>query len=282
MSISVEEVGSDCGSLRNIPSATAELVQAVDYDNFLDSSEALNTIRVLPLESAHAPSAVANHPNNGVAASAEPVPTDVDGPSTAAARSFSPLHIPLSRNRAEFVSVSLLRSDASVLLGIKLKRRKLDGQVQISSLSPDGILAQSPLRVDDLLLSINGRSLARQPMTEISDFLHKMTGSLTIVARNVGGDSELVETMIEKPSPDARVGLAMRRSTQGSLDVTKVRPDGLFANSLLVSSVFLSVSREKCTSLLSTNNFQLFLRMWVIEFFLSTLSIVETLRPAMQ
>jgi hypothetical protein len=147
-------------------------------------------------------------------------------------------HSTMTNNgRAEFRSVTFVKAQGDTDLGLRVRKTAPDGLIQITSLSSaaGGVLSASPLAIGDFILSINGKYwCCEMEASEVEGLLRAVTGTVTIVAHNVGGDSTMVETMIEKPRPDSIVGLLVNRNARGSLVVHRVRADGMLGHSLLV------------------------------------------------
>ena len=143
------------------------------------------------------------------------------------------------RKRPEFNSTTLLCKNPTRL---GLSTETCNGRIRVKALDPCGILSQSPLRVGDYLLSVNGNccSETKGHVTDVA------TKPITIVGHNVGGDPNLVESMAEKASPEARVGISIRSNSRGDLEVSRVAKDGIFAHSLLVSFDSVLINDKQC------------------------------------
>lgn len=151
--------------------------------------------------------------------------------------------------RAEFLSATLYKPTADAVLGLRLKEDR-QGDLRISYLKETGVVFLSPLRVGDKVVSINGKSALDLDQATAVGLLKQAVGLITIIVHNTGGAAHLVETMIEKISPDAPAGLGLRRNERGSLEVSKIIVDGPFAHSLLnVSDRVLSINGVGCNRL---------------------------------
>lgn len=157
---------------------------------------------------------------------------------------------PITGGRAEFLSVTFQKKTAEAHLGIEL-REQTNGSKFISKIRAGGPFAQAPLRVGDKILSINNKSCVDfTDRGAAAELLRQLVGTVTIVAQNVGGDPNLIETMVEKPNADSVVGLGLRRNVRGSLEVSKVSADGLFAHSLVnIGDRVLSINNLGCNQL---------------------------------
>jgi membrane-associated protease RseP (regulator of RpoE activity) len=157
---------------------------------------------------------------------------------------------PLTGGRAEFLSITFLKKTADAHLGVEL-REQANGSKYLSKIKAAGPFAQSPLRVGDKILSINNKSCVDfTDRGAAAELLQQLVGTVTIVAQNVGGDPKLVETMIEKRHAGSVVGIGVRRNARGSLEVSKVSADGLFAHSLVnIGDRVLSINHIGCNQM---------------------------------
>lgn len=139
--------------------------------------------------------------------------------------------------RPAFVSATVIKPCADCSLGLQLAT---DGESQatyISNFNKEAelarILALSPLFIGDLILLINGTNCVGWSNTEIAQLLRSIEGAVTISVENVSGDPLLVETMIEKPSFDCKIGLGLKYTYMdgGFLQVSSV--SGLFENTFI-------------------------------------------------
>lgn len=136
-----------------------------------------------------------------------------------------------SRTRPEFLYAKVLKPTRETTVGVFLKNRQ-DG-VYISRLSPSGLMARSNLQPGDRVLAINGVSCICSTAHKVAELIKKAEHSVSIMVYNKHGDPNLVSSCIEKPNPNTRVGVALRKS-RGALVISQVHTDGLFVESLLV------------------------------------------------
>lgn len=156
---------------------------------------------------------------------------------------------PGERKRAALLSATFTKEGPNHKLGVGLAKTS-NGKLVIASMQPEGLLSQSPFRVGDQLVSINSVSCHNMRKSEAARFLQSVTGSLTIVAQNDRGDSQLVESMIWKPKPNSKTGLAVVSTGYSRARVSNIRPDGLFEKSLLSrKDLILSVNNIPCQGL---------------------------------
>jgi hypothetical protein len=174
--------------------------------------------------------------------------------------------------RAEFVSATFIKRTTDDFVGIALTSDDDTSTsiVRIAAIHPNSVLYNnhSPLRVGDQLLSISGQSCfelcsssnsigrgaaasaasANRVAAAAQTLLDQApAGIVSLVARNPTGSVQYVETMVEKPRPNAPVGIAMKSSEYGSLLISNVVASGLFAHSLLnVGDRVISINHEYC------------------------------------
>ena len=145
------------------------------------------------------------------------------------------------QRRAEFISVTLLEKPAE--LGIHMGRKRHGKRVRIVDMRPGSPLLESPIQTGDVLFSINGKPCSGLSPKQIRELLRSLNGkTVTIVARNRGGDSTLLETMVEKPTPDAGVGIHARKRGINLIKITGIAENSLLAGSLLVRLTVLVVT----------------------------------------
>lgn len=152
-------------------------------------------------------------------------------------------------SRAEFISATIMKRSVGDQLGMAIREGDGPGQLVISSLRGEGVLQNSPLRVGDTILSINGKNCTDMTQDTAATYLRQAEGTLTIVAHNSGANRSpnLIETMVEKPTPESTVGIGIGRNTRGNLEVSKVIASGLFAHSLLnVGDRVIAVNQVPC------------------------------------
>lgn len=133
--------------------------------------------------------------------------------------------------RASLLSATVMRKSIEEELGFGLAMTHRSTLV-ISNIQPEGLLSTSPFQAGDRLVSINNVSCENMPKIKAYELLHNI-GTLTVVAANDAGDSTLVESMIWKPSPDSKTGMAVVSDGYTRARVCNIRPNGLFERSLL-------------------------------------------------
>jgi len=151
-------------------------------------------------------------------------------------------------DRAEFVSATVIRPTRRMNLGLNL--RMVNGQLEIAGIEQNGLLKDSPLQVGDKLLSIGFENCAEMNLARAAQLLKKSMGIVTIIARNVSGNPQLVESMITKPTPGFGTGIFFTSGRQRQLTVHDVPQNGLFAQSIVSKrDIVLSINDVSCAEI---------------------------------
>ena len=193
--------------------------------------------------------AVSAHPT----AQATPSPHDVNAIATVAAQVVLGEDIEAASDgvveeeaRAEFLSATLYKPFPNAKLGIIIAP-DARGDIRITGLSEQGSVQHSPLRVGDKLLSINGKNCVDMDNGVAGELLRSLAGTITIIVHNEGGSPHMVETMVEKATPSATVGIGVHQTYRGTLNISKVQASGLFAHSLVnVGDRVIAVNHVNC------------------------------------
>jgi len=148
--------------------------------------------------------------------------------------------------RAEFISASLIKPTAETPLGFDLTSNK-NAEISISSIEAGSLISRTPFRVGDRLLSVNNKRCYVMKVGDIVKFIASLTGDVTIVVHHVGGDPNLVESMITKPSLEHRCGLGLASAEYQHLKIANIDADGLFFQTLLnVGDHVISINGMQC------------------------------------
>ena len=176
--------------------------------------------------------------------------------------------LPAVERRAEFISATIYKpntsqtataADAEIdkedaedrnsqhdILGMDLICNE-NGDVLISRIEPGSIMARTPFQVGDRLLSVNQKRCYVMDAKAVVQFMATLEGNVTIVVHNDGGDPNLVESMITKPSLDHRCGLGLASTGRHHLKISNIDADGLFFDTLLnVGDPVVSINGEEC------------------------------------
>jgi hypothetical protein len=129
------------------------------------------------------------------------------------------------------ISVKVSKPTAGTKLGINFINPE-EGVLQISSITK-GLLGKSPLKSGFIVMSIDYKPCRDWSRQYALDYLRGKVGDVLIVAKNPNGNPSYVHTMADKPSARAKLGVTFKKSSQGPLKIGMVRPDGIFANSVL-------------------------------------------------
>jgi hypothetical protein len=143
---------------------------------------------------------------------------------------------PQKRRRAAYLSATVFKPSTTSKIGLGLKRVNNASYLQVSSVStnPEYLLSGAPFQVGDYLVSINNIHCWGKRLSTVAKLLMKTTGTVTLVVENPGGDPQVVESMIMKASPISMTGLGLAHARgRRELKVSKINPEGLFADSLL-------------------------------------------------
>ena len=111
-----------------------------------------------------------------------------------------------------------------------------------------GLLANSPFCVGDILVSVNKTSCAGMQVAELGALLRNLTGTITFVVQNKGGDATLVESFLAKPTPDSKTGIGLKYSPRyNRLRIKHVHYSGLLVESLLqVDGRVVAINQIPC------------------------------------
>lgn len=154
--------------------------------------------------------------------------------------------LPSAERRAEFISATVHKAVHTPLLGMDLACDE-NGDVAIASIEAGSLMSKTPFHVGDRLLSVNTKRCYVMDAKAVLQFIATLVGNVTIVVHNEGGDPNLVESMITKPSVDHRCGLGLASSGRQHLKVSNIDADGLFFDTLLnVGDPVVSINDEGC------------------------------------
>jgi hypothetical protein len=171
-----------------------------------------------------------------------PQPMDFDG----GAHSVPPV---IENTRAEYVSITVLKLDATDLHGLEFML--VDRELRVSCIHPEGLFANSPLAAFDKILRINDLNVENLDPANASHLLDVLTGSVTMIAQNPGGVPDLVESLITKPLSDSQLGLELvdvcRDENLGKtqLEIARIGQKSLFSPGLLhVGDVVVAINNS--------------------------------------
>jgi hypothetical protein len=165
--------------------------------------------------------------------------------SSSSGDSFPPLRLPLHQRRAEFMSATVIKPNKDTSMGMELTT--INGDVVISSIIPNSLVAGTPFRVGDRLLSVNTKRCYIMESKDVESFMATLEGFITIIVHHQGGDPNLVESMVTLPSDASRCGLGLTSAGGRSLKISSLDAGGLFFDSLLnVGDPVVSINDEDC------------------------------------
>jgi hypothetical protein len=152
--------------------------------------------------------------------------------------------MPVGHLRPEFIFVRVLKETPTSPLGISLRQRM--DHVCITRVKKGGLLwrdgssgtsgsssSRALVRPGDRVLAINGVSCIRSSAAKVAKLVRNAKSEVSIVLWNKDGDPNLVSCTVQKPRMDSKVGVCIKND-HGAVRVSRVRPDGLFAGSLLL------------------------------------------------
>lgn len=150
--------------------------------------------------------------------------------------------------RAEFISATFVKSTADTFLGVKLGK---GDDTTIVAIARKGPIHESPLRVGDKLLSVNNKPCNGMTSVEVCKFMKELVGSVTLVAHNEGGASDVVESMMTKNSPDELLGVTLRTDPETTkISISYVCRSRDIVDSLLnIGDEVLSINNVSCEHL---------------------------------
>jgi hypothetical protein len=146
--------------------------------------------------------------------------------------------MPVGHLRPEFIFVRVLRDTPASPLGVTLRHRA--DHVCVTRVRKGGLLWRDGsgggrpfVRPGDRVLAVNGVSCIRSSAAKVAKLVRNAKAEVSLVLWNKDGDPNLVSCTVQKPSSDSKVGVCVKND-HGAVRVSRVRPDGLFAGSLLL------------------------------------------------
>lgn len=147
-------------------------------------------------------------------------------------------------SRAGYISATVHKQGRVPELGLGMEM--INNKLVVASIVPFSQLCDSPIMVGDKILSINNSDCTDSIMSA-SHMIAQCVGPVTVAVKVDHGNPSLVCAMIEKPHPDARVGISIALRNN-DLVVTNIAPSGLVVNSLLsVGDRLESINDEDCS-----------------------------------
>ena len=140
-------------------------------------------------------------------------------------------HSQSSIMRPEFLLATAIKPSLDSPIGLTFKKK--NGGVYLSRVSKDGLFHKSGVQCGDRVVAVNNVSCIEAPLRMIRDMIEKSESDISICVRNKYGDPHSVLTSVQKPSRDSKLGICFQ-VRRGALTVSRVRPNSLFANSLLM------------------------------------------------
>jgi len=156
--------------------------------------------------------------------------------------------------RPRFISVAVHK--ATVETGISFIN-PTGNELIISSIENQSWLRRTPLKVGQVVHSINGTRTNDLPGPVAMNLLMSQSSKIRICAEDPKGEVSYAVAMVFKPTPRAPLGLLFR-SIERRLTLFHVSSDGLFANSVLhESDKVIAINRVPCEDLPSNEALQI-------------------------
>lgn len=103
-----------------------------------------------------------------------------------------------SHGKDEFLSVTVRKDDPSQKAGIMLES-EANGRIRVTNIAKNGLFAGSEIEIGDVVLSINGKRLAKGEGPEVLvDVIKKAESKVTVVVKKIG----MAPRVPEKPKKD--------------------------------------------------------------------------------
>lgn len=133
--------------------------------------------------------------------------------------------------RPKFLFVTAIKPRPDSQIGVTFQMK--DGGVYISRVDPNGPLHKSGLQFGDRVVSVNKVNCVNATLKMISEKIQNSDSIVSLCVRNKDGDPYSFLNSVQKPTRDCKLGISFQIKN-GALRVSKVRGNGLFANSLLM------------------------------------------------
>ena len=177
-----------------------------------------------------------------------------------------------SETRAEFISAIFYKAHEESSLGIDLEYRSTGADRRVATIAtirPGSLAHDSPLRVGDTVVSVNGKPVVcpADSSTDSSNKQEKLEHDLALPFRTVGsllqvvvhnthnGIPDLVESMVMKTKPHQKMGLKIRyQRGSGIFVVSRLEKGHPFLDHSLLNpdDILLSINGKACGSELKT------------------------------
>ena len=134
--------------------------------------------------------------------------------------------------QASLISVKVFKASPKTKLGIRLQLSN-DGSLQVGKLT--GFLADSPLRMGDDLLRLDGKNVSAWTTSKTLKYLKETWGWISIVVRNprLSADPTLCLASVCKSTPSDKLGISFERLNDGRGDKSPLLIRGLNVAGLL-------------------------------------------------
>lgn len=144
------------------------------------------------------------------------------------------------------ISVTVKKESPDSKLGIGIK--SINGNLIISTIAPDGLFANTDLKVATKLVSINAKDCDKLSKIEAIELFKAAEGSITVVTEDIG----LISVTVTKDSVDMKLGISLA-DINGKIVITSIAEDGVFANSEIVPGLrLLCINSTLCKGITKT------------------------------
>ena len=151
-------------------------------------------------------------------------------------------------------SVTVKKESAESKIGIGLK--SINGHLIISSIAPDGLFADTELKLAYKLTSINAKFCDKMSKLEAINLLKEAPSTLTLVQEDIG----LISVTVTKETVDTKLGITIA-DLNGKIVITNIAEDGVFANTPLVPGLrLLCINSTLCKGINKSEAIAIFKR----------------------
>lgn len=165
----------------------------------------------------------------------------------------------LGYSRPMFIYCHVVKPSKECLVGLHMKCD--DEIVRISRVDRNGLLAGTKcLYPGDQIIAVNGCSLRKMNIKQITNFINNAAGSISFTVRNEFGDPNIILNSVQKNNEAAKLGIAFRNdwTDREKLIVSKIQEKSVLSSSLLcVGQQVLALQGVPCSNLLALDAAQL-------------------------
>jgi len=134
--------------------------------------------------------------------------------------------------RPRFISVSVYKPTANTRLGVTFANMT-GNDLMIADIGHGSLLCNTPLKAGCILYSVNGIPTKGFTRMEAKHLVTGLSGEIRICAEDRTGEGSYAIAMVTKPTPRSPLGLRFQSVGGGTLSISHIKSDGLFADSIL-------------------------------------------------